>query len=59
MKGKKPTRIETQLFDALEWLMMELYADGPSRKGEARANRALARFNKEYGNRHDGKWQLK
>ena len=53
----KPTQIETQLYDALEWMIMELYADGPSKKGEDRAQRALARFEKAYGGRHDGKWR--
>jgi hypothetical protein len=53
----KPTQVEVQLYDALEWLVMELYADVPSRKGEKRAQRALARFEKAYGGRHDGKWR--
>jgi len=57
LKQIKPTQIETQLYDALEWMIMELYADGPSKKGEDRAQRALARFEKVYGGRHDGKWR--
>jgi len=49
-------RLLIQLFDALEWMISELYADGPTRKGENRANRALANFEKRIGRRHDGKW---
>lgn len=50
-------RLMVQLFDALEQYISELYADGPTRKGEERAQRALANFEKRVGERHDGKWR--
>jgi hypothetical protein len=52
---KKPTRLENQLFLALLNLMQELFADGPTRQGEHRANRALAHFTRIYGNRDKGR----
>lgn len=52
----KATQIEVQLYDAIEYLIMELCADGISDKGEAKAERALARFVKAYGQRRNEKW---
>lgn len=58
MKGKKqPTFTEIKLYDALNRLTSELYADGPTRAGEEKAFRALARFQRLYGNRSDGSWE--
>lgn len=66
MTGKKKRRestfLERQLYDALDRLMDELYADGPTRAAEQKANRALNRFDVKYGNRHDAwakgtKWE--
>ena len=59
MPNKKPGRTEVQLYDALENLISELYADGPTRKGEERANRCLGAFLRRYGERRYGKWVSK
>jgi len=55
---QKPTRLETQLYDALERLICELYADGPTLSGEGKANGALDKYIKQYGLRHDGKFEV-
>jgi hypothetical protein len=49
-------RLTVQLYDALENIISEIYADGPTRKGEQRAFRALGCFEKLLGERHEGKW---
>lgn len=54
-----PTKLEKRLYDALENLMCQLYADGINGKGEQRANGALANFYKLYGSRHEGKSEKK
>lgn len=51
--------IEIHLYDALEALLSELYADGPSCKTEMRASRCLSIFERKYGNRHDMEWEQK
>jgi len=42
----KPSRTEIHLYDALENLISELFADGPTRRGEDRAERCLSAFEK-------------
>ena len=50
-------RLVIQLYDALDNLICQLYADGPNRQGEERAFRAMGNFEKEFGKRHNGKWE--
>jgi len=55
----KPTKLEIHLYDALENLIEQEYADGMTKWGEKRANNVLYEFNvihAEKGFRHDGKW---
>ena len=54
---KLPSRTEKQLFDAAENLISELFADGPTLRGEGRVEKCLYAFEKKYGKRHDGKWR--
>lgn len=51
----KATKLETHLFDALDNLISQLYADGITALGERKANNALKEYAAKYGQRHDGK----
>lgn len=45
----KASQVEIKLYDALELLVSDLYADGISRKSEKKAQMALLSFQKVYG----------
>jgi hypothetical protein len=52
----KPTKLEKQLYDAIEFMICQLYADGINEWSEKRAFKVMGDFNDKYGGRHDGKW---
>lgn len=53
----KPTKLEIHLYDALENLICQHYANGITYWGEKKAGNAMNEFNTMYGSsRHDGKW---